>query len=271
MSNELLKKFGSRVRKFRLLREMSQEVLAARADIDRSYISDVERGLRNISLKNIFVLAHALNIPAHFFLLEDENILERLEITLQDLEQLIDANPSLRGFIIGYLAESKLTKFFAFDRRITALNKFDDHDRANKHDLVITYKGNDYTLEVKSLQTNTVRLCEGKWFENAELEAKFQCDASDRRTITLPDGDSVTTTCLRFGDFDILAVNLYAFGKGWKFGFALNRDLPHSTYRKYPAEAQKQLIKSLIPISHPLQTPFVEDPFILLEQLHLER
>jgi len=60
--------FGNRLRKIRSDRNVSQEALALKADLDRTYISGVERGIRNISLKNIYKLANALEItPVLFF------------------------------------------------------------------------------------------------------------------------------------------------------------------------------------------------------------
>lgn len=41
---------------------MSQEELAERAGLHRTYISSVERGKRNVTLENIFAIAHALDI-----------------------------------------------------------------------------------------------------------------------------------------------------------------------------------------------------------------
>ncbi len=64
---------------------MSQEQLSALTDMDRSYISDIERGLRNVSLKNIEVLAEALNIEVYQFFLKEGNILERWDLKLNDL------------------------------------------------------------------------------------------------------------------------------------------------------------------------------------------
>ena len=84
-------------------------------------------------------------------------------------------------------------------------------------------------------------------------------------------GKKIETTCLKFGEFDILAVNLFAFKGEWNFAFALNRDLPCSEYKKYPPAIRKQLIKSIIHISFPVQPPFVSDPFLLLDRLHKER
>lgn len=60
--SDILRHFGQRVRQLRLDMAISQEELAARCQLDRTYISGVERGQRNISLKNIAALAAALNI-----------------------------------------------------------------------------------------------------------------------------------------------------------------------------------------------------------------
>jgi transcriptional regulator with XRE-family HTH domain len=56
--------FGNRVRELRAQRGLSQEALAERADLHRTYVGSVERGERNISLDNIYVLAQALDVVA---------------------------------------------------------------------------------------------------------------------------------------------------------------------------------------------------------------
>lgn len=50
------------VRRLRLSAGLSQEELAARADLHRTYISSIERSERNVTLENIFLLAHALGV-----------------------------------------------------------------------------------------------------------------------------------------------------------------------------------------------------------------
>jgi transcriptional regulator with XRE-family HTH domain len=60
----LLSNFGDRIRSARLSLGFSQEKLALDCGLDRTYISSVERGKRNVSLINIHKLAGALGIPA---------------------------------------------------------------------------------------------------------------------------------------------------------------------------------------------------------------
>jgi len=54
--------FGNRLKRLRLSQNISQEELAFRSGLHRTYISSVERGERNISLANIARLARALDI-----------------------------------------------------------------------------------------------------------------------------------------------------------------------------------------------------------------
>lgn len=55
--------FGKRVREIRLSKgKLSQEGLAFKCDLHRTYISDIERGTRNISLDNIQKIASALDV-----------------------------------------------------------------------------------------------------------------------------------------------------------------------------------------------------------------
>ncbi|MBZ5512782.1 MAG: helix-turn-helix domain-containing protein [Acidobacteriia bacterium] len=61
-TRQLLIKFGKRVREVRQDKHLSQEKLAELAGFDRTYISLVERGLRNISLINLVRLAAALRV-----------------------------------------------------------------------------------------------------------------------------------------------------------------------------------------------------------------
>lgn len=59
-----LRKFGDNVRARREAAELSQEQLAELAELDRTYISGVERGVRNLSLISVVRIAKALKCSA---------------------------------------------------------------------------------------------------------------------------------------------------------------------------------------------------------------
>lgn len=62
MNRQLLIKFGKRVREERLQRGLSQEKLAERAKVHRTYIGMIERAEKNITLTNMEKIARALGV-----------------------------------------------------------------------------------------------------------------------------------------------------------------------------------------------------------------
>jgi transcriptional regulator with XRE-family HTH domain len=61
--DKVLHAFGLNILKLREERGLTQEKLAEKADLDRTYISGIERGIRNPGLKSMAQLAKALNTP----------------------------------------------------------------------------------------------------------------------------------------------------------------------------------------------------------------
>lgn len=63
IDDKVLVLVGQRIKNFRVnLLQVSQEEFAFRVDMHRSYISDVERGMRNISLLNLIKMANVLGV-----------------------------------------------------------------------------------------------------------------------------------------------------------------------------------------------------------------
>jgi transcriptional regulator with XRE-family HTH domain len=62
MKNKILRVFGNNVRSVRKERGWSQEDLATKSGLHRTYIGSIERSERNISLINIEKIANALKI-----------------------------------------------------------------------------------------------------------------------------------------------------------------------------------------------------------------
>jgi len=68
MKRRVLVEFGQKVREERVRQGLSQEELAARAGVHRTYIGMIERAEKNITLESIEKIATALNIRiAEFF------------------------------------------------------------------------------------------------------------------------------------------------------------------------------------------------------------
>ena len=61
MQDDILIRYGQAVRKIRLQQGISQEELADRCGLHRTYISDIELGKRNLSLENIERISISLN------------------------------------------------------------------------------------------------------------------------------------------------------------------------------------------------------------------
>jgi transcriptional regulator with XRE-family HTH domain len=59
---ERRRSFGLRVRELRKTKQLSQMELAHQCGLDRTYVGSVERGERNISLDNIWLLADTLGV-----------------------------------------------------------------------------------------------------------------------------------------------------------------------------------------------------------------
>lgn len=60
--HDILVEFGRRVRELRLKQGWSQEAFAEVCDLDRTYIGGIERGERNLALRNIEAIARGLDL-----------------------------------------------------------------------------------------------------------------------------------------------------------------------------------------------------------------
>ena len=60
--SDIRKLLGLRIKEIRQRKKMSQEDLSFESELHRTYISDIERGTRNVSIKNIEKIAKALQV-----------------------------------------------------------------------------------------------------------------------------------------------------------------------------------------------------------------
>jgi len=66
MKKDINEEVGLNIRRIREKRGLSQEKLAALANIHRVYIGQIERGEKNIGLRNLEKISNALGVPARF-------------------------------------------------------------------------------------------------------------------------------------------------------------------------------------------------------------
>ena len=77
MHNRLLKELGERLQKRRQELGLSQEELCERIEMNRTYLSDIERGIGNVSILLLFKLSKALRME--------------LSTLLRGIEQAVDS------------------------------------------------------------------------------------------------------------------------------------------------------------------------------------
>jgi len=65
---DINKEVGFNIRRIREERGLSQEKLAALADLHRAYVGQIERGEKNIGLKNLELIAKALGVSIRYLL-----------------------------------------------------------------------------------------------------------------------------------------------------------------------------------------------------------
>lgn len=173
-----------------------------------------------------------------------------LGLTFDEVDQLVTENPSLYSFILGYAAELKfLATVLSPYLTDGSSRKPDDHDRLDQGDRVFDWNGVEVRMEVKSLQSASVKDTKDPGIR----QASFQVDASDKRPVLLPNGHTIETTCLKVGSFDILAVNMWAMFGCWKFAYCLNEDLPRSKAAQYTEEDRKYLLATSMTLREDLR------------------
>lgn len=189
------------------------------------------------------------------------NILNLIDnISKEELVCLIKEHPCVRGMISGYIAEMKFREFITQHSDICYCYKPKDHDRTeNKADLVCDYKDQTISIQIKSIQTHSI-----KWKDNS-YKATVQNDASDKRKITLPNNEEILTTNYQIGEYDILAVPLFVFTNEWTFAYKLNKHCRKSTAKKYSESQKKYLLATTETICYPLLEDWTTDFKTLIE------
>lgn len=73
---DVIKAYGIVLKKHRTKADLSQEKLAFKCNLDRTYVGMLERGERQPTISTLFIIAENLNITASDFIVEVEQLLE---------------------------------------------------------------------------------------------------------------------------------------------------------------------------------------------------
>lgn len=71
---DIVRVFGTNMKKYRMQRGLSQEAFAEKCGLHRTYISSIERFQRNVSIENIQRIADALDIETYLLFVEKEEV-----------------------------------------------------------------------------------------------------------------------------------------------------------------------------------------------------
>lgn len=144
-------------------------------------------------------------------------------VTLEEISSLLQENPSLRGYVQGFLCERRLTQWLRTLDGIELVSKIPDHSPV-KGDLLVTYKGESLKVEVKSLASDSVRYD----VFNDTWQGKVRTKATDKRDVELEGVGTVRTSCLVKGQFDVLAISCMAVDGQWTYMFMDASFLPET-------------------------------------------
>jgi hypothetical protein len=189
----------------------------------------------------------------------------------EHLLEVMRDNPSLRGFTYGYVAENEFVHWLK-DREIEAHQHYkpDDHKKT-KSDRTLTYKGKAHTIQLKSMQTNSIRDAkEADRKAGIKFTATVQNDASDSRDVLLPNGHTVHTTCYKAGEYDVLCVSIQPFVGRWDFAFKRNGDLRRTTDPRYAGDDRQYLLATTERITWPLSDGWTTELFSLLGDVEIK-
>lgn len=146
-------------------------------------------------------------------------------VSYKELVSVMDDNPSLRGYLQGYMAEIKLSSYLSSLPGVTGVRKIQDHSD-EKGDFAFTYEGREWRTELKSIATSGIR----ENYLEGGMSGSVRLKAPGTRVIFNDGQKDIRATNLKRGQFDILAISLVSMTGKWDFKFLANRHIQSSPY-----------------------------------------
>lgn len=169
-------------------------------------------------------------------------------MTREVWDAMMEAHPPARSFANGYSAEAFC------QRNVLAMIPDITHVTApgvnNRADFIFMYKGRSIRMQIKCPLEGSVH----RRLSDEKLGAEICTKATNPKVYTFDDGSSVRTGCCRRGEYNVLAVPMYAFnGNLASFAFKLNIDMKGpGTHSDIPSQYHPLFIGTQEQISYPL-------------------
>lgn len=143
--------------------------------------------------------------------------------SLSDIEGLALENPSLRGYLQGYLAELRLKERLLSCPGVSSVSKIPDSSSV-KGDFHVEYLGSTLTVEAKSFRSNSAKYdpLSESW------SASVQCKNPGSRLLNVVGQGLVQAVCVEERRFDVLAICTYPITGQWGFLFCPEFFLPRA-------------------------------------------
>lgn len=181
-------------------------------------------------------------------------------------KELASENSLYRGFSFGYVAERKFMEHLKDKYSIDNAYKPKDRDHTHGHcDCIFDYQGQIVRIQIKSIGTPTIK------YKNNKLWAHVSNDGSDKRNVTLPNGDTVHTCSYVVDGYDILAVPTLLFTEDWNFVYKLNRNCRRKTHGNFTEEQKQYLLATSEEICWPLNDEWSTDLIETIKELRNDR
>jgi transcriptional regulator with XRE-family HTH domain len=110
MKKDVLNRLGSRIRELRIRADLTQEQLAERAELHPTYLGGIERGERNLSLRNLDKVAAALQVPLKSLVEFGDEECHRTSQRLKDL--IVGSNPRMEMFFAAFCCNCRYLSSF---------------------------------------------------------------------------------------------------------------------------------------------------------------
>lgn len=175
------------------------------------------------------------------------SFLQTLALSEEEFSKLYWTNSALRSICVGYAAEHHAMNALLSHPDVTKVEKMSDSDRSHRYDFRITYKGEDFRLEMKCVS------------KTGTIGTRFH----DMRVI-----DGVRVGERERDSFDVLGACSFCQNGEFQFQYALESELPCSTNPRLPKEMHHKLLKGSIKVC---DITLVNSPFELFDRLISQR